>query len=147
MISHAPTLPKCRKVVRTTPNHALSTPSSPTVSQHNHHRVPSAAGARHAIENSLSLFSKKSDSRPHTLTDCSQGPPDHILLPQQPRQTPRAPAVSPTRFTHISCPNEPIRLGVNKLQRLYAESEYLARLAAKGIAKLRSVNAKHRAQR
>ena len=67
--------------------------------QHDHHRAPSAVGARRAIENSLSLFSKKSDSRSHTLTDPSHDPIDQVLEREQLHQTSRSPTLSPDTCT------------------------------------------------
>ena len=67
--------------------------------QHDHHRAPSAVGARRAIENSLSLFSKKSDSRSHTLTDPSHDPTDQVLEREQLHQTSRSPTLSPDTCT------------------------------------------------
>ena len=51
------------------------------------------------IENLLSLFSQKSDSRPHTLTHPSPDHTDQVLQREQLQQTSRPAALSPTRFT------------------------------------------------
>ena len=71
---------------------------------HDHHRAPSAVGARRAIENSLSPSLKKSDSRPHTLTDPSPDHTDQVLQREQLQQTSRPAALSPTRCTPRGTP-------------------------------------------